>query len=189
MQTSRELRFAATRPLYETQTLSAEVENPHVAGHTTVCKGQLSAIPRGLDVFDEEARFRKMGHALRRRGSPVLRRPGHPGQVLVIRLEIQPAAGWRKRWVVVFGRRRYDTSDTSRNSLLIALLTGGEGWHNNHHHYQASARQGFFWWEIDPTYYGLKVMSWFGIVKDLKAPPARVLRPDQPEPERELQAA
>ena len=42
----------------------------------------------------------------------------------------------------VFGRRRYDTSDTSRNSLIIALLTGGEGWHNNHHHYQASARQG-----------------------------------------------
>ena len=78
----------------------------------------------------------------------------------------------------VFGRRRYETTDTSRNSLLIALLTGGEGWHNNHHHYQASARQGFFWWEIDPTYYGLKVMSWIGIVKDLKAPPARVLRPE-----------
>ena len=77
----------------------------------------------------------------------------------------------------VFGRRRYDTTDTSRNSLIIALLTGGEGWHNNHHHYQASARQGFFWWEIDFTYYGLKVMSWFGIVKDLKAPPARILHP------------
>ncbi len=71
----------------------------------------------------------------------------------------------------VFGRRRYETTDTSRNSLIIALLTGGEGWHNNHHHYQASARQGFFWWEIDPTYYGLVVMSWFGIVKDLKKPP------------------
>ena len=77
----------------------------------------------------------------------------------------------------VFGRRRYETADTSRNSLVIALLTGGEGWHNNHHHYQASARQGFFWWEIDPTYYGLVAMSWVGIVKDLKRPPARVLRP------------
>ena len=88
----------------------------------------------------------------------------------------------------VFGRRRYETTDTSRNSLIIALLTGGEGWHNNHHHYQASARQGFFWWEIDLTYYGLKAMSWIGIVKDLKAPPARVLRPE-PEPEAELVAA
>lgn len=86
----------------------------------------------------------------------------------------------------VFGRRRYETDDTSRNSLLIALLTGGEGWHNNHHHYQASARQGFFWWEIDPTFYVLKAMSWVGIVKDMKSPPARVL---YPEAERELEAA
>ena len=56
-------------------------------------------------------------------------------------------------------------TDTSRNSLLIALLTVGEGWHNNHHYYQASARQGFFWWEIDATYYVLKVLSWVGIVQ------------------------
>jgi stearoyl-CoA desaturase (delta-9 desaturase) len=90
----------------------------------------------------------------------------------------------------VFGRRRYETTDTSRNSLIIALLTGGEGWHNNHHHYQASARQGFFWWEIDPTYYVLVAMSWLGIVKDLKQPPKRVLRPGpDPELETELQAA
>jgi stearoyl-CoA desaturase (delta-9 desaturase) len=86
----------------------------------------------------------------------------------------------------VFGKRRYETGDTSRNSLLIALLTGGEGWHNNHHHYQASARQGFFWWEIDTTWYVLRALSWVGIVKDLKTPPARVL---YPEPEKELEAA
>ena len=82
----------------------------------------------------------------------------------------------------VFGKRRYETSDTSRNSLLIALVTGGEGWHNNHHHYQASARQGFFWWEIDVTYYFLVVLSWIGIVKDLKPVPERVLR-NEPSPE------
>ncbi len=86
----------------------------------------------------------------------------------------------------VFGRRRYETTDTSRNSLLIALVTGGEGWHNNHHHYQASARQGFFWWEVDMTYYVLKMMSWVGIVKDLKQPPTRILHP---ELEQELVAA
>ena len=74
----------------------------------------------------------------------------------------------------VFGRRRYETTDTSRNSLLIALVTGGEGWHNNHHHYPASARQGFFWWEIDPTWYFLRVCSWLGIVRDLKQPSPRV---------------
>ncbi|MBK5288320.1 MAG: acyl-CoA desaturase [Acidimicrobiia bacterium] len=88
----------------------------------------------------------------------------------------------------VFGRRRYETNDTSRNSMLIALVTGGEGWHNNHHHYQASARQGFFWWEVDMTYYVLKVMSWVGIVKDLKQPPTRILFPGT-GPEEELIAA
>ena len=48
------------------------------------------------------------------------------------------------------GRRRYATPDTSRNSLIVALVTGGEGWHNNHHYLPASVRQGFRWWEIDP---------------------------------------
>ena len=79
----------------------------------------------------------------------------------------------------VFGRRRYETEDTSRNSLLVALATGGEGWHNNHHHYPASARQGFFWWEIDPTWYGLRILSWLGIVRSLRTPPARVLISDR----------
>ena len=86
----------------------------------------------------------------------------------------------------VFGRRRYETEDTSRNSLLVALLTGGEGWHNNHHHYQASARQGFFWWEIDTTWYVLKALSWVGIVRDLKP---RRRASSTPRPRRELEAA
>jgi stearoyl-CoA desaturase (Delta-9 desaturase) len=74
----------------------------------------------------------------------------------------------------VFGRRRYDTNDTSRNSLVVALLTGGEGWHNNHHHYPASARQGFYWWELDPTYYVLRLLCVVGVVRDLRTPPPRV---------------
>ncbi len=76
----------------------------------------------------------------------------------------------------VFGRRRYQTTDTSRNSFLLALITLGEGWHNNHHHYQASTNQGFFWWEIDITYYVLKLMAWVGLAKDLRKPPASVLK-------------
>jgi stearoyl-CoA desaturase (delta-9 desaturase) len=75
----------------------------------------------------------------------------------------------------VMGRRRYVTEDTSRNSLLIAITTLGEGWHNNHHYYQASARNGFFWWEIDVTYYVLKGLSWVGVVRDLKVPTAEIL--------------
>jgi stearoyl-CoA desaturase (delta-9 desaturase) len=68
----------------------------------------------------------------------------------------------------VFGRQRYRTGDTSRNNWLLALVTLGEGWHNNHHYYPNSARQGFYWWEIDITYYVLKVLSWLGIIWDLK---------------------
>ena len=72
------------------------------------------------------------------------------------------------------GRRRYATRDHSGNSLVLALLTMGEGWHNNHHRYPAAARQGFFWWEIDVTYYVLVVMSWLGLVRDLHPVPAHV---------------
>ena len=71
----------------------------------------------------------------------------------------------------MIGRRRYDTPDTSRNNAILALITLGEGWHNNHHHYAISARQGFYWWEIDITYYLLKLLSWLGIVRDLRGLP------------------
>lgn len=74
----------------------------------------------------------------------------------------------------LLGRRRYATTDTSRNSAIIALLTHGEGWHNNHHYYQASVRQGFYWWEFDVSYYILKVLSWLRIVRDLKLPTDKI---------------
>lgn len=72
------------------------------------------------------------------------------------------------------GRRRYDTPDTSRNNFLLAIITLGEGWHNNHHHYPISARQGFFWWEIDPTYWGLRLLCRLGIIRDLRPLPEKV---------------
>jgi stearoyl-CoA desaturase (delta-9 desaturase) len=75
----------------------------------------------------------------------------------------------------VFGRRRYATTDTSRNSLILALITLGEGWHNNHHHYQSTANQGFFWWEIDISYYILRVLNVLGLVRDLRVPPKHIL--------------
>lgn len=75
----------------------------------------------------------------------------------------------------LFGRRRYALRDTSRNSLLTALLTFGEGWHNNHHHYPASAKMGFYWWEIDISYYLLELLCWFGLVWNLRGVPQAVL--------------
>jgi stearoyl-CoA desaturase (Delta-9 desaturase) len=74
----------------------------------------------------------------------------------------------------VVGRRRYETADQSRNSLLIALATMGEGWHNNHHHYQSTANQGWFWWEIDVSYYLLRALESLGVVHGLRRPPPAV---------------
>jgi stearoyl-CoA desaturase (delta-9 desaturase) len=74
----------------------------------------------------------------------------------------------------MFGKKRFVTGDDSRNSLLIALFTLGEGWHNNHHRYPGSERQGFYWWEIDISHYFLVILSWFGIVWDLRVPPERI---------------
>jgi stearoyl-CoA desaturase (Delta-9 desaturase) len=71
----------------------------------------------------------------------------------------------------LWGTRRFETKDDSRNNLLLALLTLGEGWHNNHHHYQSSCRQGIRWWEVDVTFYILKVLSWVGIVRDIRPYP------------------
>ncbi len=68
----------------------------------------------------------------------------------------------------IFGRRRYLTTDTSRNNFVLALITCGEGWHNNHHFHMASVNQGWFWWEVDVTYYVLRVLSWLGLVSDLR---------------------
>ena len=73
-----------------------------------------------------------------------------------------------------WGTKRFETADDSRNNALLALLTLGEGWHNNHHYYPASVRQGFLWWEVDVSYYVLKVLSWLRLVKDLRPVPSRV---------------
>jgi stearoyl-CoA desaturase (delta-9 desaturase) len=75
----------------------------------------------------------------------------------------------------VFGKQRYETGDTSRNNWILALVTMGEGWHNNHHYHMNSANQGFFWYEVDLSYYILKLLSWFGIVWDLRKPPQHIL--------------
>jgi stearoyl-CoA desaturase (Delta-9 desaturase) len=75
----------------------------------------------------------------------------------------------------LFGKRRYPTSDDSRNNWALALLTTGEGWHNNHHHYQSSANQGFRWWEIDVTFYVLRGLEFLGVIWDLRRPPQAVI--------------
>lgn len=72
----------------------------------------------------------------------------------------------------LFGTRRFETKDDSRNNWFLALITFGEGWHNNHHFFPGSARQGFRWWEFDLTYYLLRALAAVGLVWDLKPVPA-----------------
>lgn len=68
----------------------------------------------------------------------------------------------------LWGERRFDTADESRNNFWLALITLGEGWHNNHHYSPGSCRQGERWWELDVTYLVLKALSWVGIVRDMR---------------------
>lgn len=71
------------------------------------------------------------------------------------------------------GNKRFPTSDSSRNNFFLALLTCGEGWHNNHHRFPFSARQGIRWWEIDVSYYIIKVMEKLGLVWNVRPGPTK----------------
>jgi len=100
-------------------------------------------------------------------------------QLLVWGFAISTVALWHATFAVnslahTIGRRPFATRDGSRNNLGLALLTLGEGWHNNHHRYPSAARQGFRWWEVDLTYYTLRLLALTGLVWDLRPVPAAV---------------
>jgi stearoyl-CoA desaturase (delta-9 desaturase) len=86
---------------------------------------------------------------------------------------LRTTLGLHATWLVnsathLWGKRRFDTRDDSRNSWWVALLTGGEGWHNNHHAHPVSARHGLTWYEFDINYYGIWVMSKLGLAKKVQ---------------------
>jgi fatty-acid desaturase len=93
--------------------------------------------------------------------------------------------GLHVTWLVnsathIWGSRRFDTRDDSRNNWWVALLTGGEGWHNNHHAHPVSASHGMAWYEVDFNYWGIRLLGMLGLAKKIKvqgpeAGPARVL--------------
>ena len=117
---------------------------------------------------------------------------GWPG--LVVSFFWSTVAVWHVTFCInslahVLGRKRYVTGDDSRNNWWLAILTLGEGWHNNHHAFQASVRQGFRWYEIDITFYVLKALSVVGVVRDMRAPPADVVRNERPLGRRVIERA
>ena len=103
-----------------------------------------------------------------------------PWQMLVWGFCISTVALWHGTFTINslahrFGSRRYATRDDSRNNPWLALLTLGEGWHNTHHRYPAAARQGFYWWEIDVSWYLLRVLAALRVVRDLRPVSSSVL--------------
>jgi stearoyl-CoA desaturase (delta-9 desaturase) len=74
----------------------------------------------------------------------------------------------------MFGSRRFETADESRNNPITAFFAAGEGWHNNHHRYQRAARNGFYWWEFDPTWYVIHAMQAVGLAWDVQPVPERL---------------
>jgi len=81
--------------------------------------------------------------------------------------------GLHATWLVnsathLWGQRRFETRDDSRNNWWVALLTGGEGWHNNHHAHPVSARHGLAWYEVDINYYGIWFLEKIGLAKKVQ---------------------
>lgn len=82
--------------------------------------------------------------------------------------------GWHFTWLVnsathLWGSRRFETRDDSRNNRLIASVTFGEGWHNNHHAYPRSARHGLAWHEFDPNWLQIRLLERLGLFRDVFA--------------------
>ena len=81
--------------------------------------------------------------------------------------------GLHSTWLVnsathLWGSRRFNTRDDSRNSWWVALLTFGEGWHNNHHAHPTSARHGLAWYEFDISWIQIRILKFLGIAKAIR---------------------
>ncbi len=63
----------------------------------------------------------------------------------------------------MWGYRNYETRDDSRNNWWVALITYGEGWHNNHHALPRMARHGHRWWEVDVTFWTIRLCEKLGL--------------------------
>ena len=70
----------------------------------------------------------------------------------------------------LWGWRPYASADESRNNVVFGILALGEGWHNAHHAFPTSARHGLRWWQLDASYYLIRVLSWMGLVWAVKLP-------------------
>lgn len=75
----------------------------------------------------------------------------------------------------LWGPRRFETGEGSRNNPVLGYLAMGDGWHNNHHRAPSSARHGFAWYELDTSYRFICLLRMVGLAWGVKQPPASVL--------------
>jgi stearoyl-CoA desaturase (delta-9 desaturase) len=75
-----------------------------------------------------------------------------------------------------FGSQPFETRDRSRNNLVVALFSFGEGWHNNHHAFPSSAYHGHRWTQPDLSAVVIRLLARAGLVWNVKQPPARAVR-------------
>ena len=99
---------------------------------------------------------------------------------------LRVVVGLHSTWLVnsathMWGKRRFVTTDDSRNNWWVALLAFGEGWHNNHHAHPTSARHGLAWYEVDMNWYGIRTLQFLGLAKNIKL--AKLTEPALPEAE------
>jgi len=70
----------------------------------------------------------------------------------------------------LWGSRPFESGDESRNNYLVGILALGEGFHNTHHAFPTSARHGLRWWQIDLSYYFIRLLALVGLAWDVKVP-------------------
>lgn len=64
-----------------------------------------------------------------------------------------------------YGYRNFATTDASRNTLPLDILTGGELFQNNHHHFSGRLNFAVRRFEFDPTYWGLRLLAALRLIR------------------------
>ena len=100
--------------------------------------------------------------------------------LLVWGAAVRTVVVWHLTWSVnsvthLWGYRNYETSDSSRNNAIVALLNSGEGWHNNHHADPRSARHGHKWWELDVAWLTIRLLKLLGLASNISLPSPQLL--------------
>ena len=113
---------------------------------------------------------------------------GTPGQAVQFGLSlliwgvfVRTVLVWHSTWAVnsvthIWGYRNYETDESSRNNVIVGILSNGEGWHNNHHADPRSARHGHLWWELDVTWLTIRLLALLGLARRVRLP-SEHLRP------------